>query len=552
MFFGIEIRTKYVNYCNSAVILIRLRVAAPLAFNLENQPEQQTRLEIENAPFELQMKQAKKIFTWASQNTFEVRQYTPFKYYWTTVASRLLTTLKLSAGTIIALVGLSGVGKSSMQQEVVRALNKDLHCDGLTEIGTVQKNQEISANDSPVTGRAIHFKWPGYLDENYDRILGFLELQKVVPSFDLVAKYLIEKISSERSPKLFRRRVVEIYGKKVLEDSQFITENGISSKDLHNFLEKLYAMKNEEDRIRFASQLLAPSDLRSFQREIMVTLLAKCHTIMIDLRDYGMRDARGMNTDLTEIQKLWQLICEYYSKEKKPHARIPNIVFVLQKELAISENSKFSHYFLGKASMTLQIPPMAPEQMAEAYRNEFGSYFPFTKDGIEAVAYVSRGLFRAFLRYIQICLQYFMMALADNQKTGDPTKQGHRMLNKQFVLSIVTPDELVSGWETELRQIFPRGSSWEVAYRLLTLLTIKPQLQNDLEGQITIKQGEKWLSPSSSEISRTLQKLEEYGFVRREYTDGGKMVYPNMARGFLTEALNSIVSKALDDSNSKG
>jgi ABC-type transport system involved in cytochrome bd biosynthesis fused ATPase/permease subunit len=71
-----------------------------------------------------------KVYSWASKNTAETRRSSgaedeggqtssaSYKYFWPRSAKLLLESLQLSRGQLIALVGLSGVGKSSAQREI--------------------------------------------------------------------------------------------------------------------------------------------------------------------------------------------------------------------------------------------------------------------------------------------------------------------------------------------------------------------------------------------------------------------------------------------------
>ncbi|MHB2035574.1 MAG: hypothetical protein ACYCPW_02385 [Nitrososphaerales archaeon] len=87
----------------------------------------------------------KRIYSWASKNTSETRQLDDFKYYWSDAITNLLQILELSGGSIIALVGLSGVGKSSAQVQVAKALNDKL---------------SKEASQDRVVRKVVNFKWP--------------------------------------------------------------------------------------------------------------------------------------------------------------------------------------------------------------------------------------------------------------------------------------------------------------------------------------------------------------------------------------------------------
>ena len=52
----------------------------------------------------------------------------------------------------------------------------------------------------------------------------------------------------------------------------------------------------------------------------------------------------------------------------------------------------------------VELGPLKPKQMVEAYRKRFYRLEPFTQDALLALARMSRGIFRRFLRYITLTL----------------------------------------------------------------------------------------------------------------------------------------------------
>jgi len=53
----------------------------------------------------------------------------------------------------------------------------------------------------------------------------------------------------------------------------------------------------------------------------------------------------------------------------------------------------------------VELEPLKPEQMLEAYRKRFKAIEPFAEDALLTLARMSRGIFRRFLRYIMVTLQ---------------------------------------------------------------------------------------------------------------------------------------------------
>jgi hypothetical protein len=53
----------------------------------------------------------------------------------------------------------------------------------------------------------------------------------------------------------------------------------------------------------------------------------------------------------------------------------------------------------------VELKSLKPERMVEAYGQQFESTEPFTPEALYAVARLSRGIFRRFLRYILLAIE---------------------------------------------------------------------------------------------------------------------------------------------------
>jgi hypothetical protein len=232
---------------------------------------------------------------------------------------------------------------------------------------------------------------------------------------------------------------------------------------------------------------------------------------MIDLRDYGLKDSRAMNTDLFEIQKLWQLMNEHlYGINGK---RAPNLVFVLQKELMMSQDQTTVSYFLRKASQTVESFPLTPAEMVQVYREEFGDIYPFELNGIYLLGTYSRGIFRRFLRYIQLCLDWKLSHTNENE-----------LIIKAVVGEVITEEEIRADWEMAMGQIFQHGDNWIYAVKVMQILYTAS------ENAISLTQSE--LAQviefvSASDLYRIITKLEERGYVKRVQKGNGKIISVN-------------------------
>ncbi len=231
---------------------------------------------------------------------------------------------------------------------------------------------------------------------------------------------------------------------------------------------------------------------------------------MIDMRDYGLRDSRAMNTDLSDIQRLWQFMNEHLSEIDAKRA--PNLVIVLQKELLMSEDQSMVSYFLRKAAQAVELLPLTPAQMIEVYHEQFGDLYPFEPDALALLGRYSRGIFRRFLRYIQLCL-------------GWKLSHGNGLVTRKIVGEVITDDEIRADWEMEMRQLFPHGDNWEHAVKLMHILYtasesgVFPTL-TQLAGAIEFI--------SLSDLSRMVTKLEERGYLKRTRTAEGKVISVNL------------------------
>ena len=453
------------------------------------------------------IKLLKRIYAWASQNTSESRELGNFKYHWPSAVVKLLQTLELSQGSIIALVGLSGVGKSSAQVQVAKALNEKL----LAE-------KPASASTETIR-KVVHFKWPGYFDASYARILDFLKEQNVSTSSQEVLQDLAQRLAGKRDPRVLRRQLRELFGEEFAQRD--FQKESLTKAELAKLLTDLDAGQGIDAEM-LAKRVLGPSDLKEFQKELVISLLSDCHTILIDLRDYGLKDSRAMNTDLSEIQKLWQYVNEHlYSKKQsgKPGAP-PNLVFVLQKELTLSSDLRVTNYFLGKAARIFEIEPFSPREMVDAFKAEFGSFEPFSEGQLETLARYSRGVFRRFLKYIQFCLDYEFQREREGK---DFDFEG------DVVEKALPEEEVLADWEMELRQIFPHGSYWRTAFHVVSAVSEYPKTQKELCEEIKVKNKKGIaLNVGASDLSRIVTKLEEYGYVKRESSPEGKLVHLNI------------------------
>jgi hypothetical protein len=144
---------------------------------------------------------------------------------------------------------------------------------------------------------------------------------------------------------------------------------------------------------------------------------------------------------------------------------------------------------------------LKPEQMVEAYRKRFKTIEPFTEDALLSLGRMSRGIFRRFLRYIMLTLQY-------------SESHGKKIIDTETVKEAVTVERLAEDMELELVELFPKQSDLRLqAVRLLMHLEESgPKKQAELAEEFGLEE---------YAMSRLLAKLELHRYIarRREGTD---------------------------------
>jgi hypothetical protein len=228
-------------------------------------------------------------------------------------------------------------------------------------------------------------------------------------------------------------------------------------------------------------------------------MLRRNDTILIDTPDYSKTDRRLMAKDLEEIYWLWNTLT---SSPSIP----PNIVLAIQKEMFRG------HFFFDKMRV-IELKPLQPERMVEAYMRRFETTQPFNEEALLAVARMSRGIFRRFLRYVLLTIELW----ETRPKPRDP-------IDIETVRQAVITERLAEDMELELLELFPKHSDLRLhAVRLLMHLEESgPTKQSELADQLG-------LEPYA--LTKLLARLELHRYVRRERAGVDKIVT-------LTERMN--------------
>jgi len=207
------------------------------------------------------------------------------------------------------------------------------------------------------------------------------------------------------------------------------------------------------------------------------------HTIFIDTPDYAIRDVRKINGDLTELSKIWK-----YLRSQGCRA---NIVIFFQKELV----EKTDHFFLRKITDIVELKPLSPQQLIEAFKLRFKTCEPFSEEALKLIAELSRGVFRRFKRYIQLCLE-------------DMLDRGREQVKVEDVKDVITTDVLMRDLDLELSDIFRNER-----YKRISIAVLKHLREHGSVNQKTLAEV---LGVHATILGRILSSLEEHGYVKRE------------------------------------
>ena len=201
----------------------------------------------------------------------------------------------------------------------------------------------------------------------------------------------------------------------------------------------------------WAERQISRRKVQIVRQTVWLELLRSKKTILIDTPDYSKTDRRLMAKDLEELYWLWNTLSDWETPDKKPK---PNIVVAIQKEM-------FGGHFFFDKMQKIELHPLQPETMVEAYKRRFKTTDPFTSDALLDSARMSRGVFRRFLRYIML----------DARPLGRKQRVGTDRIETETVRTAVTVERLAEDMELELVDLFPKHSDLSsLAVKLLLLL----------------------------------------------------------------------------------
>jgi uncharacterized membrane protein len=295
---------------------------------------------------------------------------------------------------------------------------------------------------------------------------------------------LLERSSSTHAPAASSQSQL-LYKLSLLEEETKALTSRLAAEGDPKFYASGAALE-EVDRLECKFDKATLGKLRE---SAWLRMLRRSEIVLIDTPDYSKTDRRLMAKDLQEIYWLWNTLASSSSSSVPP-----NIVLAIQKEMF------HDHFFFDKMEK-VELEPLKPEQMVEAYRKRFKAIEPFTEDALLTLARMSRGIFRRFLRYITLTLQHW-----ETKKSGP--------IDTAIVKEAVTVERLAEDMELELVELFPKQSDLRLqAVRLLMHLEESgPKKQAELVEEFGLEE---------YAMSRLLAKLELHRYIdrRREGTD---------------------------------
>jgi len=149
----------------------------------------------------------------------------------------------------------------------------------------------------------------------------------------------------------------------------------------------------------------------------------------------------------------------------------------------------------------LELNPLKPEEMLEAYKMIVGSYTPFDEQSLSLMAQLSRGIFRRFMRYIRLTV-------------ADMLLKGKGIVSVDDVKTIINDDVLMKDAELEFMEMFRNEAHKQQATKTLSFLREQKEAN-----QKTIAEA---LGFAEAAVSRLVNTLEDHGYVRRHRGEHGE------------------------------
>jgi len=398
------------------------------------------------------------------------------QYFWTSEGKELLDLLESNKGLLILLIALSGAGKTALKCALASKLWNKFPDKVLSIKWTHGINNYVTDTltaTSDFSEQYLEELWEILLEKcgsdglHYDIGDTFSAIQKVL-KFALFEKRQslgrkCEDTSNEA--RVFDQILRHQADVNKLKPYMYLFEKGLGRKCAEQAKENILKARYEN-----------------------------AHTILLDLPDYDKGNLAEQRNDISEIQD-WrehELTCndEEYSQR-------PNLVIFMQKEL-------FTQHFFFRKFIQIELKPCLSKDLVQYYENKFESTFPFTKEALEHVADLSRGIFRRFKKYIGVCIRSLLRSQLKKET-----------IVIDDVITWISEGQLVQDMELELINIFPREKILRVkAVRLLHMLRKNggSMMQTDIAKEL--------FNGQAKAASRFLEKLEVWEYILRDSRAG--------------------------------
>jgi hypothetical protein len=333
------------------------------------------------------------------------------------------------------------------------------------------------------------------LDGMRGGLVGIVGLQGVGKTTSLMMLDATERMKGERGQVVFFkwRRERELF-KSLLDrnheaSEEFLQEYGGSLAKV------LKQTEQDVDGAALDSLLqrkVGKSTVERFRKTAWMHFLRTKRLILIDTPDYSKTDRRAMATDLADIYWLWNNFTRTCEAG-------PNMVVAVQKEM-------FGGHFFFDKMHKIELEPLEPSVMQEAFVKRFNGTWPFSEDALIVLARMSRGIFRRFQRYIMLTVKAWQIG-----------SSGQGSIDVATVKEAVTPERLAEDMELELSEVYPK-------HRDLRLQAVRALIHLEESGPITQERLAEQLEVERYAMSRLLSKLELHKYVVRERVGSEKVV----------------------------
>jgi hypothetical protein len=264
----------------------------------------------------------------------------------------------------------------------------------------------------------------------------------------------------------------------------------------HEFTSRVHGSRSDGNirpnpsDVFWAEGIIGKATTRRIRHAAWLKVVSGNGVILIDTPDYSKTDKRRMDRDLEDIYWFWNNLMSSGCGS--------TIVVAIQKEMFRD------HYFLDKMRK-FELKPLKPEQMVEAYERRFETTYPFSESALFALARMSRGIFRRYLRYILLTLDFW-------QK---PNRRGE--INEETVKKAIPLERVAEDTELEFVALFPKHSE----LRILAIRVLMHLQENGSRKQSDIARD---LNVEPFTLSRLLTKLESGRHVTRTRDGTDKVV----------------------------